>query len=76
MGVLDENHETVPKDLAVAPAGYILTFVVNDLDVVHARAISMQAEIIQRPTDLPYGQRRLLLRDPAGSVVDVSAPIR
>lgn len=75
LGVLDSNHDTVPTGLSSSPAGCILTFVVNDLEEVHARAVSMQAEIIQEPTDLPYGQRRLMLRDPAGSAVDVSSPI-
>ncbi len=76
MGVLEKGHDTIPRGLSSSPAGCILTFVVNDLEAVHVRAISMQAEILQEPTDLPYGQRRLMLRDPAGSVVDVSSPIR
>ena len=76
MGILDRDHETVPDGLSPGSAGSILTFVVNDLEKVHARATSMQIEIIQKPTDLPYGQRRLMLRDPSGSVVDVSSPIR
>lgn len=76
MGVLDKDHDTIPNGLSSSPAGCILTFVVDDLEEVHAKAISMQTEILQKPTDLPYGQRRLMLRDPAGSLVDVSSPIR
>lgn len=74
LGVLDNNHATIPSGLSLSPGGSILTFVVNNVEDVHAQALSMQAEIIQEPTDLPYGQRRLLLRDPAGSVVDISSP--
>ncbi|MDC0116103.1 VOC family protein [Octadecabacter sp.] len=76
MGVLEKDHDTIPRGLSSKPAGCILTFVVEDLEEVHTRALSMQIEILQEPTDLPYGQRRLMLRDPAGSVVDVSSPIR
>ncbi|MDF3415453.1 glyoxalase [Sulfitobacter sp. M57] len=76
MGVLDRDHETVPDGFSSGSTGNILTFVVNDLEEVHARAVSMQTDIIQEPTDLPYGQRRLMLRDPSGSVVDISSPIR
>jgi predicted enzyme related to lactoylglutathione lyase len=76
MGILKRDHETVPSGFSRNTGGSILTFVVNDLEEVHAKALSMQAEIIQEPTDLPYGQRRLMLRDPAGSAVDVSSPIR
>ncbi|MEM8824350.1 MAG: VOC family protein [Pseudomonadota bacterium] len=74
LGILDNNHETVPDELVKAPGGSILTFVVSDLHSIVARARSMRADIIQGPTDLPYGQRRLMLRDPAGSAVDISSP--
>lgn len=76
IGILDQDHETTPKAVSNGPAGFIVTFVVDDVEEVYAQAIAMDAEIIQKPTDLPYGQRRLLIRDPAGTMVDVSAPIR
>jgi predicted enzyme related to lactoylglutathione lyase len=76
MGVLKQDHETIPSEVSSHPAGTILTFVVKDVEEIHRRATRMKAEIIQEPTDLPYGQRRLMLRDPAGTAVDVSSPIR
>lgn len=76
LGVLQNDHETIPSGVATPPAGAILTFVVNDVEATHRQAIAKGAEIIQAPTDLPYGQRRLMLRDPAGTAVDISAPIR
>ncbi len=33
-------------------------------------------EIISEPTDTFYGQRRLLLKDPNGTLVDISSPIK
>ena len=76
IGVLDRNHETIPGDVSSTPSGFIATFVVEDVAEVHKRAIAMNAEVIQEPTDLSYGQRRLMLRDPDGAVVHVGAPIR
>ena len=76
LGVLDQNHDTIPDGVSANASGIVLTFVVGSVEDAHDRAVDMKAEIIQEPTDLPYGQRRLMLRDPAGSVVDVSAPIR
>jgi uncharacterized glyoxalase superfamily protein PhnB len=54
----------------------VLTFVVNDVEATYRQATAIKAEIMQQPTDLPYGQRRLMLRDPAGTAVDISSPIR
>lgn len=76
LGILDQTHDTLPDGLQLAPGGTVLTFVVDDLDAVHARAQEIGAAIVQVPTDLPYGQRRLMLTDPAGTTVDVSSPIR
>ncbi|MEO1640331.1 MAG: VOC family protein [Pseudomonadota bacterium] len=76
LGILDQDHETVPLDVNVTAGGTILTFVVADVEAVFAKAKGMGATIIDGPSDLPYGQRRLLLRDRAGTVVDASAPIR
>ena len=76
-GILDEKHETIPAGIGMRPAGgSIITFVVEDLEPVYEKARAMKADIVQEPTDLPYGQRRLMLRDPAGTIIDVSSPIR
>ncbi|MEL6965356.1 MAG: VOC family protein, partial [Pseudomonadota bacterium] len=48
--------------------------VVSDCDDVHKRAVEMSAEVVEPPTDMPYGQRRMLVRDPDGTLIDVSAP--
>jgi predicted enzyme related to lactoylglutathione lyase len=53
----------------------MVTFVVDHCDAVHDAARAMGAEVLEPPTDMPYGQRRMLLRDPAGTVLDISAPI-
>ncbi len=73
-GILQRDHPVVPETVRAAPAGVMMTFVVPDCDAVHGQARKIGAEIIAAPTDMPYGQRRMLLRDPDGTVLDISAP--
>lgn len=75
LGVLDQSHETIPAGLAASPSGIVLTFVVGSVEAVYSQAIAMNADVVEGPTNLRYGQRRLMLRDPAGTAVDVSSPI-
>lgn len=75
-GVLDRAHETAPADPAASTRGGVMvTFVVDDVEQCYARAKDLGSVIIAPPTDMPYGQRRMLLRDPDGTIVDVSAPV-
>lgn len=74
-GILQKTHEIVPAAIRNSPSGLIVTFVVDDCESVFAKATQSGADILQPPTDMPYGQRRLLLRDPDGTVVDISSPI-
>jgi len=74
LGILQKDHETVPEGIRSSPAGMIVTFVVEDCDKVHEIAVKLGANIIQPPTDMFYGQRRMLVSDPEGTVLDISAP--
>jgi uncharacterized glyoxalase superfamily protein PhnB len=42
-----------------------------DLDGVFARLQASDAEIMQEPTDQPYGVRDCAVRDPAGNMIRV-----
>lgn len=75
-GLLDRNHETVPDELAASPQGVILTFVVNDVEDYFDRARKIGADIIQQPKDMFYGQCRMLLKDPAGTTLDISSLVK
>lgn len=75
LGVLQRDNDIVPKAIRAAPAGIMITFVVEDCNSIHTEAIKNNVDIIEPPTDMPYGQRRMLLRDPDGTVVDVSSLI-
>lgn len=74
LGILKQSSEIVPARAQRAPAGVILTFVVDDCDAVYERARAQNANIVEAPREMPYGQRRMVLRDPAGTFVDISSP--
>ena len=76
LGIIDRTNEIVPKDFQNNPQGFYMTFVVDNTDEIFKIAESENFEIISRPTDTFYGQRRLLLKDPNGTLVDISSPIR
>ncbi len=73
-GILQRDHEIVPAPLQAAPSGVIVTFVVADCDEVARKAEEIGAKVISPPTDMPYGQRRMLVEDPDGTAIDISAP--
>ncbi len=73
IGIIDRTHEIVPEAARQNPQGIYLTFVVDDVDACFTLAQKENIEIIKAPHSTFYGQRRLLLKDPNGIVVDVSA---
>jgi PhnB protein len=73
LGIIRRNHEIVPDAFRSAPAGTMITIVVPDVDALHEIAVERGLAIVEPPRDLFYGQRRMLLRDPSGTLVDVSS---
>jgi|JI10StandDraft_1071094.scaffolds.fasta_scaffold1297241_2 catechol 2,3-dioxygenase-like lactoylglutathione lyase family enzyme len=76
LGLLRRDHDLVPDGFRAAPAGAMITIVVPDVELVYRRAIDQGLAIVEPPRDLFYGQRRLLLRDPDGTLLDVSSTCR
>lgn len=74
-GLLSKTSDITHDALREAPAGVLLTFVVDDVDAVHRRAQEMGACVLEPPRDLFYGQRSLLVRDRDGAILDISAPV-
>ena len=75
LGIVKADHTIVPQSIQVKNGGHYITFVVDITDEVFEMAISKGYNILQIPENTFYGQRRLLLQDPNGTVVDVSSPI-
>lgn len=73
LGILAADHELVPNDFRAAPAGAMLTVVVDDVEVIHSRAVERGETIVEAPRDLFYGQRRMLVVGPDGLLIDVSS---
>lgn len=75
LGIIKRNSEIVPENFQHIPQGFYITFVVQSADEAFEVAKVEGLEILSEPTDTFYGQRRLLLKDPNGSLVDISSPI-
>ena len=75
LGIIDRNNDLVPPAFQHTPNGFYLTFVVDNTDEVYEIAKAKGFDIIREPEDTFYGQRRLLLKDPSGTLVDVSSLI-
>jgi uncharacterized glyoxalase superfamily protein PhnB len=76
IGLIADGHAIVPKGVVTPPQGFYLTIVVEDADAIYEKAKALSYTIVSPPEDTFYGQRRLLLKDPNGVVVDVSSLIK
>ena len=71
-GVTDDERRTITEMMAKGTFATIL-FATRDLDGVFARLQASDAEIVQEPTDQPYGVRDCAVRDPASNMVRIQA---
>ncbi len=74
LGIISKTSEVTPVTATRPPGGGYLTFVVPEVLAAFEQAKAMNADIIEPPTDMSYGQRRMILRDPAGTTLDISSP--
>ena len=74
LGIIARGSDVVPAAHRAAPQGVYLTFVVADVEVAAERAREIGAKVIEPPTDTFYGQRRMLVEDPNGLLIDLSSP--
>ena len=73
LGIIERSNDLVPEEFQNKPQGFYLTFVVDSADDIFAEAKKEKYEVVAEPADTAYGQRRLLLKDPSGALVDVSS---
>lgn len=76
IGLIHPNSEIVPNEVPLKTGGYYLTLVIDDVDLLFEQVKANDIKILQEPQDTFYGQRRLLIQDPNGVVIDVSSPMR
>jgi catechol 2,3-dioxygenase-like lactoylglutathione lyase family enzyme len=67
-GVTDEERRTIAEMMAKGSFGQIL-MATADLEGAFERLQARDADIVQEPTDQPYGIRDCAIRDPAGNLI-------
>jgi uncharacterized glyoxalase superfamily protein PhnB len=60
---------------AAANRSAILEFQVSDVDAVRNRLTDAPINYVMQPTDQPWGNRSMLLRDPDGNLINIFARI-
>lgn len=74
LGIISARSEIVPKQAKGTSSGVYITFVVENVDEQHSRAKNLNYNIVQEPQLTPYGQKRMIVVAPEGTVCDVSSP--
>jgi catechol 2,3-dioxygenase-like lactoylglutathione lyase family enzyme len=69
-GITDDERRTITEMMAKGTYGWIL-LATKDLDGTFERLQSGDAEVVQEPTEQPYGIRDCAFRDPAGNLVRI-----
>lgn len=67
-GLTDEEHQLIADMMAKGTYANI-NLATPDLDTTFERLQASDAEVVQEPTDQPYGIRDCAFRDPAGNLV-------
>lgn len=70
-GITDEERRVIAEMMAKGTYA-IVTLATPDLDGVFARLQAGNAEIVQEPTDQPYGVRDCAVRDPSGNLIRIN----
>lgn len=69
-GITDEERRTILEMMAKGTYAMIL-FATHDLDGTFERLQAGDTEIVQEPTEQPYGIRDCAVRDPAGNLIRI-----
>jgi uncharacterized glyoxalase superfamily protein PhnB len=70
-GVTDDERRAIVEMMAKGTYGRIILSTA-DLDGVFARLEASGAEVVQEPTEQPYGIRDCAFRDPAGNEIRIN----
>ncbi|MFC5263525.1 VOC family protein [Kribbella qitaiheensis] len=69
-GITEEERRTITEMMAKGTYGGI-NLATADLDATFERLQAGDAEVVQEPTDQPYGVRDCAFRDPSGNMVRI-----
>jgi predicted enzyme related to lactoylglutathione lyase len=69
-GITEAERSTITEMMAKGTYGWIM-LATDDLDAAFDRVQATNAEVVQEPTEQPYGIRDCAFRDPAGNMVRI-----
>ncbi len=69
-GITDDERRTIAEMMAKGTYASI-NLATKDLDGTFARLQAGDAEVVQEPTEQPYGVRDCAFRDPAGNLIRI-----
>ncbi len=69
-GLTDDERRTI-LELMAKGSYFGVNLATNDLDETFAHLEGSGAEVVQEPTDQPYGVRDCAFRDPAGNLIRI-----
>jgi catechol 2,3-dioxygenase-like lactoylglutathione lyase family enzyme len=70
-GLTDDERRTVAEMMAKGSYARI-TFASNDLDGIFEKLAAADVDVVEEPTDQPYGVRDCAIRDPAGNLIRIN----
>ncbi len=70
-GITDDERRTITEMMAKGTFGH-LVLASSDMDAAFAQVQASGAEVVQEPTDQPYGVRDCAFRDPAGNLIRIN----
>jgi catechol 2,3-dioxygenase-like lactoylglutathione lyase family enzyme len=69
-GITEDERRMIAEMMAKGTYGWIL-LATKDLDGAFERVQASDVEIVQEPTEQPYGVRDCAVRDPAGNLIRI-----
>ena len=69
-GITEDERRTIAEMMAKGTYGWIM-LATKDLDATFERVQAGDAEVVQEPTDQPWGMRDCAFRDPAGNTIRI-----
>jgi len=69
-GITDDERRPITEMMATGTYGWIM-LATPDLDATFERVQAGDTEVVQEPTEQPYGVRDCAVRDPAGNMVRI-----
>jgi len=70
-GMTDDERRTVAEMMAKGTYA-VINLATPDLDGTFERVQASGAEVVQEPTEQPYGRRDCAVRDPAGNLIRIN----